>query len=105
MVSHRTELPCIDWMAQMEIKTYLRRDKAAAYLQERYGAYTTDTLAKLACVGGGPRFQKLGPFPVYVPEDLDAWAMSRMTRAVGSTSELGRSIRQSGTPIEVPNLD
>ena len=89
----------------MEIKTYLRRDKAAAYLQERYGAYTTDTLAKLACVGGGPRFQKLGPFPVYLPEDLDAWAMSRMTRAVGSTSELGRSVRQSRTPIEVPNRD
>lgn len=89
----------------MDSKTYLRRDKAAAYLQERYGAYTTDTLAKLACVGGGPRFQKLGPFPVYVPEDLDAWAMSRMTRAVSSTSELGKSHRQSGTSIEVSNRD
>jgi len=69
--------------------TYLRRDKAAAYLQERYGAYTTDTLAKLACVGGGPKFRKLGPFPVYLPTDLDDWAQSRMTRAVSSTSELG----------------
>lgn len=72
----------------MEQRTYLRRSEAAAYLQERYGAYTTETLAKLACVGGGPRFRKLGPYPVYTPEDLDAWAASRMTRTVGSTSEL-----------------
>ncbi len=69
-------------------KTYLRRDKAAQYLQERYGAYTTETLAKLACIGGGPRYQKLGPYPVYTPEDLDAWAQSRMSRPVHSTSEL-----------------
>jgi hypothetical protein len=69
-------------------KVYLRRDKAAAYLQERYGAYTTETLAKLACIGGGPRFQKLGRFPVYTPEDLDDWAASRLSPPVSSTSEL-----------------
>jgi len=69
-------------------KIYLRRNKAADYLQERYGAYTTDTLAKLACVGGVPRFQKLGPYPVYTPEDLDEWALARMSRPVCSTSEL-----------------
>lgn len=80
-------------MAPMNTKTYLRRNKAAAYLQERYGAYTTETLAKLACLGGGPPFQKLGPFPVYIPEELDAWAMSRMTRAVNSTSELTKPER------------
>lgn len=72
----------------MTEQTYLRRDKAAAYLQERYGAYTTDTLAKLACVGGGPKFRKMGPYPVYLPEDLDDWAQSRMSRTVSSTSEL-----------------
>jgi hypothetical protein len=68
--------------------TYLRRDKAAKYLQERYGVYTIDTLAKLACVGGGPRFRKLGPYPVYTPEDLDAWAESRMSDTVSNTTEL-----------------
>lgn len=72
----------------MEAQTYLRRDKAAAYLQARYGAYTTETLAKLACVGGGPRFRKLGPYPVYRPEDLDAWVLARMSKTVLSTSEL-----------------
>ena len=67
---------------------YLRRSEAAAHLQRRYGAFTAETLAKLACVGGGPTFQKLGRFPLYLLEDLDNWAMSRMTRPVRSTSQL-----------------
>ena len=74
----------------MEHQTYLRRSEAAAYLQERYGAYTTETLAKFSCVGGGPRFRKLGPYPVYTAADLDIWAESRMSRAVRSTSELAK---------------
>ena len=73
-------------------QTYLRRSKAARYLQERYGAYTTETLAKLACVGGGPPFKKMGIFPVYTPEDLDLWAQSRMSRLVSSTSELAMQL-------------
>lgn len=72
----------------MITKTYLRRHEAAAYLQEYFGAYTTETLAKLACVGGGPPFRKLGPYPIYSPEDLDEWVESRLTPTVHSTSEL-----------------
>jgi hypothetical protein len=75
-------------MVSVDTKIYLRRTEAAAYLQSHYGAYTTDTLAKLACVGGGPRFQKLGPFPVYRIEDLNEWVLSRLSRPVLSTSEL-----------------
>ena len=67
---------------------YLRRDKAAQYLQRQYGAFTLGTLEKLASTGGGPKFRKLGRFPVYTPEDLDAWALSRMSKVVSSTSEL-----------------
>ena len=74
-----------------QLKKYLRRKQAAEYLQEHYGAYTNDTLAKLACVGGGPRFRKCGAYPLYTPEDLDAWAQSRMSDAVCSTSELNRA--------------
>lgn len=70
------------------MKNFLRRDQAAAYLQENYGVYTPETLAKLACVGGGPKYRKLGRFPVYTPADLDMWALSRMSRPVVSTSEL-----------------
>lgn len=69
---------------------YLRRDKAAEYLQENYGAYTALTLAKLACVGGGPKFRKMGRYPVYTREDLDDWARGRMSPPVSSTSELSK---------------
>jgi len=69
---------------------YLRREQAADYLQERYGAYTAETLAKLACVGGGPKFRKMGRFPVYTQVDLDDWALARMSEPVSCTSELAR---------------
>lgn len=77
----------------MNHSTYLRREQAAAYLKERYGAYTSETLAKLATIGGGPAFVKFGRFPLYKPEDLDAWAEARMSKLVHSTSELTRGDR------------
>ncbi len=69
-------------------KAFLRRVEAAQYLQERLGAYTVETLAKLACIGGGPRFQKVGPYPLYRPEDLEAWIASRMSKPVAHNAEL-----------------
>jgi hypothetical protein len=69
---------------------YLRRGRAAEYLLERYGAYTAETLAKLASIGGGPRFRKMGRFPVYTRDDLDAWANARMSAPVSSTAELSQ---------------
>lgn len=72
----------------MTDQKYLRRKDAAAYLQKQYGAYSVQTLAKLACIGGGPRFQKMGAFPLYLIDDLDAWAASRMSQPVNSTAEL-----------------
>jgi hypothetical protein len=67
----------------------LRRSEAAKYLQEQLGAYTVETLAKLACVGGGPLFVKVGPYPLYSVEDLDAWIASRMSKPVAHNAELG----------------
>jgi len=72
----------------MEDRTYLRRAEAALYLQQRYGAYTRETLAKLACVGGGPPFRKMGAYPLYRASELDAWAEARMSGSVASTAEL-----------------
>ena len=69
---------------------YLRRNQAAEYLMKRYGAYTTETLAKMACRGGGPTFRVMGRFPYYTRADLDDWARSRMSRPVSSTSELNQ---------------
>lgn len=67
---------------------YMRRKQAAEYLQAQYGAFTAQTLAKLACVGGGPVFQKMGRMVLYKPADLDAWATARMSAPVASTAEL-----------------
>lgn len=65
---------------------YLRREAAAEYLQQRYGAVTRSTLAKLACIGGGPQFRKFGRYPLYLREDLDSWAQSRLSPPIASTS-------------------
>ena len=42
------------------------------------------TLAKLAVVGGGPRYLKLGRRVVYRASDLDAWVAAR---SVANTAE------------------
>jgi len=67
---------------------FLRRDKAAEYLQTTWGFGTIETLATLATRGGGPKFRKMGRYPVYTREDLDDWVKSRMSQRVSSTSEL-----------------
>ena len=72
-------------------KRLRRRDGASAYIQETYGIpCSPKTLAKYAVVGGGPAFRKAGRFPLYADPDLDAWARSKLSRRVTSTSELPR---------------
>lgn len=75
--------------------TYLRRSEAAKYLQERVGAYTTETLAKMAVEGSGPPYRLLGRFPVYLERDLESWVASRMSPPVRSSSELS-ALAQAG---------
>lgn len=67
----------------------LRRAEAAAYLLHKYGINrSTATLAKLAVIGGGPAFRRVGRVPLYLPTDLDDWAASITSAPVHSTSEL-----------------
>lgn len=66
----------------------LRRVEAAAYLLRAHGLQIAPaTLAKFATVGGGPRFNKAGRFPLYPVVELDAWAATRLGDLVGSTTE------------------
>lgn len=66
----------------------LRRDQAAEYLRSKYGFGSPKTLAKLACVGGGPTFRKIGArMVVYTPEALDQWALGRLSGELRSTSD------------------
>ena len=66
---------------------YLRRAQAGEYLKSKWGAFCAGTLATLAVRGGGPRFQKMGRYPVYTREALDEWAASRLSRPVANTAE------------------
>ena len=70
--------------------TYLRRRAAAEYLREKRGIPTSEkTLAKLACIGGGPLYRLFGRIPLYLIADLDAYAEAKISKPVHSTSEYG----------------
>lgn len=66
---------------------YLRRKKAAEFLKRKYGHGSARTLAKLASLGGGPEMVYSGRIPLYSEAALDAWAMSKLSEPVRSTSE------------------
>ncbi len=70
----------------------LRRAEASAYLKEKHGINRAPaTLAKLACTGGGPRFQHVGRLPLYPEPELDAYALSILSPLKSSTSDAGEA--------------
>jgi hypothetical protein len=67
----------------------LRRKAASAYLLEKFGIERAPgTLAKLATLGGGPVFCRVGRIPIYATDDLDTWALSLIGTPMRSTSEV-----------------
>ena len=74
----------------------VRRAEAARYIREHHGIPCAPaTLAKYACIGGGPPFRKAGKFPIYSRDDLDAWASSRLSEPMQSTSAVAVRTRRS----------
>jgi hypothetical protein len=66
----------------------MRRRDASAYLFEAHGvSLTVGSLAKLAVIGGGPRFRLDGRFPVYDRDELDSFATARLGPLRSSTSD------------------
>ena len=75
-------------MQSQTIPLNMRRAEAARYIREAHGIPCAPaTLAKYACLGGGPPFRKAGKFPIYVRDDLDTWALQRLGEPMRSTSE------------------
>jgi hypothetical protein len=70
----------------MQTSRFLRRKDAAQYLKTKYGHGSPRTLAKLACLGGGPEMVYVGRHPLYTEQALDAWALSKMSVPVRTTS-------------------
>lgn len=67
-----------------------RRVDASIYLKEKWGIdRKSTTLAKLASIGGGPRFEHAGRVPLYPEPELDLWAQSIISPLRRSTSDLG----------------
>jgi hypothetical protein len=66
-----------------------RRKEAAEYLEAHHGVKRAPaTLAKLAVIGGGPRFYKAGARTVlYDADELDRWAVELLGRPLSSTSD------------------
>jgi hypothetical protein len=73
---------------QPRYPVYRRRRRASEYLFERFGLNcAVSTLAKFATVGGGPKFVHAGRFPLYPEDELDAWALSRISLLKTSTAD------------------
>lgn len=70
-------------------KPRLRRWEASEYMEFVHGlTMAPATLAKLASIGGGPGFHRVGRTPLYPRDELDRWATERLGRVVRSTSEV-----------------
>ena len=68
---------------------FVERAAAATYVRETWGIRcATQTLAKLAVIGGGPEFHKAGRNAMYSHASLDAWANQKLGKAIKSTAEL-----------------
>jgi hypothetical protein len=67
----------------------LDRREASEYLLEKHGVRrSANTLAKLACVGGGPAFRKVKRAVIYDQPALDAYAAAITSAPHRTTSEL-----------------
>ena len=68
-------------------KPRLRRFEAADYLMRTFGIEISPaTLAKYACNGLGPCFQRAGRVPLYPTHELDRWAERRLGPLLRHTS-------------------
>lgn len=70
--------------------TYLTRPESADFLTSNGYPTAKGTLQKLACIGGGPIYRTFGIRALYKPDDLLAWAESRLSAPRSNTSEKGR---------------
>ena len=77
-----TGIPTAD--AQAFAEADARRWEASEYMEFAHGF----TIAKLASIGGGPGFHRVGRMPLYPRDELDRWATEKLGRVVRSTSEI-----------------
>lgn len=72
----------------------LSRVEAAQFLTDHGFPISHRTLAKYACLGGGPNYRKFGTRALYSPDGLLAWAEAKTSDPVMSTSAGIKNKRQ-----------
>lgn len=76
----------------------LRRDEASNYLVTVWKfKCSTGTLAKMATIGGGPKYHKQGRTPLYPIQELDLWAQNKLG-VLRETTEDGTRAKKNLTP-------
>ena len=91
----------------MDVERRLDRKEAASFLTAHGYRTAPATLAKLACIGGGPAFESFGRRPLYRETELLAWPQARSTGLRRSTSDSGAASAPSAPatrPTE-PDID
>ena len=73
-------------MIEIDPEQRLDRREAAAFLTRLGYRTAVATLAKLATIGGGPKYERFGRRPVYRVADLKAWINDRTSAPTHSTS-------------------
>ena len=71
-------------------QAYFTTPEAAEFISDNFFPTSPKSLAKWRCVGGGPRFRKVGSRKIiYDRADLIAWAEGRISPAFANTTEAG----------------
>ena len=79
---------CTKALEAVRMAERLRRPEATRYLRERWAFdFGPTRLARLACIGGGPAYNRAGRAALYDVADLDAWARARLGPKASSGRE------------------
>ena len=78
---------------------FLRRRRAADYLQSKYGFGAMATLAKGAVTGDTPFYRKAGKMVLYTKASLDEWALKKIGPPQRSTSDKPKHLLSDRTGI------
>jgi hypothetical protein len=89
----------------MDDSEFFTREAAGAYMLSTYFVGAPRYLAKLATMGGGPRYVTMGRRVLYRREDLDAWARERMSEPRVSTSDDGATRKTRPSKVSISNSD
>lgn len=76
----------------IDLKSGLSREGVSQRLGEKGLHYTVATLANMASNGEGPLYRLIGGRAVYMPDDVDRWAESRISAPIRKAADARRGM-------------